>query len=185
MIKFQRQGFDSPLLHQFMFYDSAVYPKLKILEAAFPEIRKEMEAVSHGIKMRTWPEAEKFNGSWKVFGIYHCGRKLESCAKLCPETTKVIESMGEVYMAAFSRMGPKTRILHHFDDVPDGISRIHLGLSVPEGMRCGFSVEEEDIRWKEGKAFSFDPKKKHRAWNMTDYDRVILLLDFKNSKDFS
>lgn len=179
MIKFQTQGFDSPILHQFMFFDSTVYPKLKILEDAYPEIRKEMEAVNDGIKMRTWPEAHKFNGSWKVFGLYHSGRKLESCCKLCPVTIATIESMGKVTMAGFSKMAADTVILPHFDEVTID-KRIHLGLKIPNSLHCFFVVESIGTRWEEGKAFVFDPRKEHQAYNNTDEDRIILLLDFEN-----
>ncbi len=130
--------------------------------------------------MRSWPEGEKYTGAWKVFGLYHCGRKLETACSLCPETTRIIESMGKVYMAGFSKMLPKTQILPHVDEVPENISRIHLGVCVPDSIRCGFGIGDESIRWKSGKAFLFDPKKEHKAWNMTDYPRTILLLDFEN-----
>ncbi len=163
------------------FSDRSIYPRLKILEDAYPQIRKEMEAVSHGIKMRTWPEAEKFDGSWKVFGFYHGGRKLESCCKLCPVTTETIESMGKVTMAGFSKLGPNTVILPHFDEVTVN-KRIHLGLQVPKSPDCFFVVGNIGTSWQEGKAFVFDPRKEHRAWNNTSEDRIVLLLDFE---DFS
>lgn len=161
-----------------MFFNRSQYPKLAILEENYEVILQEFLYLT-GAKMRTWTEKEKFSGSWKVFGFYHCGRKLETCCKYCPETTKIIESIGEVYMAGFSTMAPKTQIHQHVDDVPDGLSRVHLGIQVPTGIRCGFWVDGERKQWKNGEAFLFNPKKIHKAWNMTDENRVVLLLDYK------
>lgn len=160
------------------FSDKTQFPKLQILEDNYETILKEYRALG-GLKMRTWPEKHKFLGSWTVFGFYHCGRKLETLCDLCPETTRIIESMGTVYMAGFSRMAPKTQILAHVDDVPKGLTRIHFGVSVPDTIRCGFYSDSENIRWKNGKAFAFDPTKEHKAWNMSDEERIILLLDFE------
>ena len=78
-------------------------------------------------------------------------------------------------------MAAQTRILPHFDEVVEE-RRIHMGLKVPDVSvtQCGFSVEDVVTGWTEGKAFVFDPRKIHQAWNHTDIDRIILLLDFEN-----
>jgi len=161
-----------------MFYDKSQYPALKILEDNSEVIRKEFQSVMK-MRMNEWPERDKYTGSWKVFGLYHCGRKLKSFCKCCPETTRVIESIGPVSMAGFSRMSAGTDILPHVDDVKEGLFRIHLGIQIPNGD-CGFWVDGQEKRWENGKAFLFDPLKIHKAWNKTSEERVILLLDFES-----
>jgi ornithine lipid ester-linked acyl 2-hydroxylase len=162
-----------------MFHNSQTYPQLKRLEENHPKILEELEKVNSGIRMRTWPEADKFEGSWKVFGLYHGGRKMESACKLCPVTTEVIEGLGRVVMAGFSKMAPGTVIKPHFDDVKEKV-RIHLGLKVPSGA-CGFMIGNAYLkRWEEGKAFTFDPRLIHSAWNKTSEERVVLLVDIEN-----
>ncbi len=165
----------------FLFKDTC--PFLTFFERSTADIRKEYEAVCDSIRMRTWPEAEKFAGSWQVFGLYHGGRKMKSCCERAPFTTELIEGLAElgctkVTMAGFSRMSAGTDILPHVDDVAIK-NRIHLGLKVPEGD-CGFEVDGLPIKWQEGRAFMFDPTKIHRAWNKTQEDRVVFLVDFQS-----
>ena len=59
----------------------------------------------------------------------------------------------------------------------DEVFRCHLGLAIPEGD-CGLKVDGVTYRWGEGKAFIFDDTLLHSAWNYTDSDRYILLIDF-------
>ena len=53
--------------------------------------------------------------------------------------------------------------------------RAHLGLRVPE--RCGLSVGEEVLSWREGEWLVFDDSFEHLAWNRSDRPRVILIVD--------
>lgn len=164
------------------FQKTETYPFLKTLENNFAKIREEYEAVARGITMRTWPEVQKFTGSWQVFGFYHNGRKLDSCCKRAPFTTGLLDSIAQelgtkVYMAGFSRMTAGTIILPHVDEVTTE-KRIHLGLKIPQGD-CAFVVNGEQTAWKEGQAFVFDARVEHNAWNKTPEDRVILLVDFE------
>lgn len=166
-----------------MFYRSDIYYRLNIFEFYAPVILEEYENVSKGISMRTWPEAEKFTGSWQVFGLYYDGRRMDNCCKRTPWTAKLLQDIADlsktkVVMAGFSRMAPGTDILPHVDEVTID-RRVHLGLKVPEGD-CGFEVDGVQTKWEAGKAFAFDPRKKHRAWNKTSEERVVLLVDFEN-----
>jgi aspartyl/asparaginyl beta-hydroxylase (cupin superfamily) len=166
-----------------MFYYSDTYPILKEFEKNSFAIWQEYQEISKAIYLRKWPETEKFTGSWEVFGLYHAGRKMKSCCQRAPKTTEVIESVAaklgtEVLMAGFSRMSPGTEIHPHVDDVTIE-KRIHFGVQVPMFGDCGFEVQGQQVEWQEGKAFLFNPKLIHRAWNKTFEDRVVLLADFK------
>jgi len=57
-------------------------------------------------------------------------------------------------------------------------SIVHLGLIVPQG--CGFRVGGEVREWREGEAFVFDDTIEHEAWNDSDEDRAVLILDCWN-----
>lgn len=178
---FKHEGSTPSISTIFMFSDKTKYPNLSILEENYSVILQEFEKVAQ-YKMRDWPEQEKYAGSWKVFGFYHCGRKLKSCCDYCPETTRIIESIGKVYMAGFSRMAGGTHILAHQDDVPKNITRVHMGIKVPKGPwgTCMFQVQDKLISWENGKAFAFDPTLVHAAYNKSTEERIILLLDFEN-----
>jgi hypothetical protein len=54
--------------------------------------------------------------------------------------------------------------------------RIHLGLIVPKGD-IAFQVNGDVIKWQKGKAFFFNDEDPHMAWNNTNYDRIILIVD--------
>lgn len=165
-----------------MFYYRDKYDIIDIFEDYSYEVRTEYDAVAASVRLRGWPETEKFAGSWQVFGLYHDYRKMKSSCARVPTTEWLIEQVAracntKVVMAGFSRMSPGTDILPHVDDVAIE-RRLHLGLKVPTGD-CGFEVGGIQTKWEEGKAFVFDPRVVHRAWNKTSEDRVVLLVDFE------
>ena len=55
---------------------------------------------------------------------------------------------------------------------------IHLPLIVPPG--CAFRVGGETREWREGEAFAFDDTIEHEAWNKSQQDRAVLILDVWN-----
>ena len=55
---------------------------------------------------------------------------------------------------------------------------IHLPLVVPPD--CSFRVGGETREWREGEAFGFDDTIEHEAWNRSDQDRAVLILDVWN-----
>ena len=54
----------------------------------------------------------------------------------------------------------------------------HLPLVVPEN--CALNVGGELHAWREGHCVSFDDTFEHEAWNRSDRDRVVLILDSWN-----
>jgi beta-hydroxylase len=87
----------------------------------------------------------------------------------------MVEAIPSLETAGFSLLKPKTHIRPH-KGKPDGLLRCHLGLLVPD--RCGIRVGEEHRTWEEGHVLIFDDSMKHEAWNQSESDRVVLLLDF-------
>ena len=59
---------------------------------------------------------------------------------------------------------------------------MHLGLIIPEGD-LGLRSLEETRGWEEGGVFIFDDRLEHEAWNRTEEDRVVLLIDFVPESD--
>ena len=57
--------------------------------------------------------------------------------------------------------------------------RMHLGLEVPKGDLGLNSQSHGAFVWEKGKAFYFDDRLMHEAWNRTNETRVILIVDFK------
>lgn len=167
-----------------MFYHSESYPILNILECRAADIKKEYRSLAEAIRIRKWIETDRYTGDWGVYGLYHEGRKMEASCSRVPVTTEILESMAakmntKIVMAGFSRMRPGTEILPHIDKVISE-KRIHLAVIVPLMGECGFKVGDVETHWREGKAFLFNPKIIHSAWNRDIGDRVVLLVDFEN-----
>jgi aspartyl/asparaginyl beta-hydroxylase (cupin superfamily) len=54
--------------------------------------------------------------------------------------------------------------------------RCHLAIKVPTGD-CAIRVGEQTRHWREGTCLVFDDHLEHEAWNHTDEDRIVLIVD--------
>lgn len=54
--------------------------------------------------------------------------------------------------------------------------RVHFGLVVPDGD-INFWVDGDEKKWEPGKCLAFNDGSEHTAWNKTDIDRIILIMD--------
>ena len=145
---------------------------IDLLEANWVPIRDECLAVGNYVR---WPESI-YNGNWDVFGLWDLqGCLLEDNAARCPNTVSVLMQIPNLRTAGFSKLGAGAHIKPH-KGYTDAVLRCHLGLVTPEGD-CALKVEETVYNWQEGKAFIFNDRLLHEAWNYTDSDRYVLLLD--------
>jgi ornithine lipid ester-linked acyl 2-hydroxylase len=79
--------------------------------------------------------------------------------------------------AYISKLEAHTEILPHRGDT-NGIIRCHLGLTVPGKLPdCGFQAGYDQRSWEEGKLLLFNDAARHLAFNQTEKERVILMLD--------
>lgn len=158
-----------------MFYSNEQFPFTRTLEQNWQTIRNELLRLKDG-NFLDWPEKHLYGEGWSVFGLMSYGVKLDKNCKLVPETTRLVEQIPGLTMAAFSHMKPNTHITPHTGN-PEGVLRCHLGLMIPEN--CGIRVGSETRSWEEGKCMVFNDTVEHEAWNKSDKSRVVLLLDFK------
>ena len=157
------------------FYDSNQFELASILESNWQTIKQELIQLHQG-DFLPWPEEYLYGKGWDVFGLYAFGIKISRNCELCPETTKLIETVPNLTTAGFSCLAPGTQIAPH-TGYPDGLLRCHLGLIVPAD--CGIRVGDETRSWEEGKCLVFDDTLEHEAWNKASSNRVVLLIDFK------
>jgi aspartyl/asparaginyl beta-hydroxylase (cupin superfamily) len=122
-----------------------------------------------------WPERTLYENRWEVYGLYAFGRKIERNCELCPTTTQLVEAIPGLTTAGFSRLRAHSRILPHIG-YSHAVLRCHLGLIVPGG--CGLRVGAEVRAWIPGQCLVFDDTLEHEAWNDSDDDRTVLLIDF-------
>jgi aspartyl/asparaginyl beta-hydroxylase (cupin superfamily) len=171
-------GGSYPRLPSITWYDPAQFPITAALENHYDEIREEVLRLSPTSFHRE-NECIGRIGEWEVFWLFELGEKNElNCSKL-PVTTAVIESHGAIQTIAgliyISKMRPGTHISPHRG--PTNIRvRCHLGIQVPEGD-CAISIGGEKKHWREGRCLLLDDHQEHEAWNHTQFDRIVLIVD--------
>ena len=192
----QCHGFFYPFLPADEFFDRGHFPWLSELEAATPTIRRELEAIlasadpgltpyidmPSGTPDNLWSELDK-SPNWSALHLWRDGCRMEPVCQRAPNTAELVESLplahipGRAPAVFFSILKAGKRIPPH-TGVTNIRTVIHLPLIVPKG--CGFRVGGEVRKWREGEAFAFDDTIEHEAWNDSDQDRAVLILDCWN-----
>jgi len=160
-----------------MIFDSSTVPFSRVFIDHWQLIYAEYQAIRH--RVFDWPESHLYEHGWKVFGLYDFpnGELLDNAEKDCPVTVDLVNRHIPGHGAVgFSLLQPNTVIQPHIG-YQGSFLRLHLGLSVPEGD-CGLKVGSHKTTWKTGEVIIFDDRNLHSAWNKTDTDRVVLLIDF-------
>jgi aspartate beta-hydroxylase len=118
------------------------------------------------------------DGDWTIFPLFRNQRKFENNCRLCPGTTKTIESLPlcnkVVGLAYFSVMAPGTRIKPHCGPVNTRI-RYHLTLAHDEG--AWMRVDTERRSWAPGECLVFDDSFEHEVQHHGRAPRAVLVVD--------
>ncbi len=160
--------------------DTAEIEGVALLEEAAEQIRHELQAnladpkraeicfQKYGLKkQKGWKQIEL-----SIYGVDYPQRQL-----LFPETMRVLRQIPGISTAYFSVLSPHTDIALHVGDV-DAYYRVHLGLEVPTALPgCGIEVAGEAKAWEQGKCISFTDIYPHTAWNHSDQQRIVLIVD--------
>ncbi|HET9104030.1 MAG TPA: aspartyl/asparaginyl beta-hydroxylase domain-containing protein [Solirubrobacteraceae bacterium] len=166
-----------PELESRPWLDPSGFPLVSYLESHAEVIREEITA----LEPRFQRESERIRraGDWDVVFLYERGRRHDDVCDACPVTTRGIESHATMRTASgliyASRMRAGTHIHPHRGPTNLRV-RCHLGLTVPDGD-CAIRVGDETRRWTAGKCLVFDDFFEHEAWNHTDADRIVLIVD--------
>lgn len=153
------------------------------VEAAYPEIRSEVEALLDGptdiphIEDVTGGIPQGNVGPWRSFVLMHQGRWIDWNCERCPVTTSVVEAIPGLTMAGFSVLEPGTHITEHRGP-NKGALRYQLGVIVPgDPGQCRIRVGDDMLVWRDGESVMFDFTVPHEAWNDSDGIRVLLMLE--------
>jgi beta-hydroxylase len=154
------------------------------LEANWRAIRRELDDVlryrddlPNFQDISTDQESITDDDRWKTFFLYGFGFRSETNCELCPETTRLVESVPGMKTAMFSILAPGKHIPDH-NGPYKGIVRYHLALKVPElREHCRIRVGDEIVSWVEGESLIFDDTYEHEVWNDTGDERAVLFLD--------
>ncbi|MCB1017309.1 MAG: aspartyl/asparaginyl beta-hydroxylase domain-containing protein [Acidimicrobiales bacterium] len=166
-------------------------PFLDELEAAWPAIREEIDAVFADDDAAAVPPTRTFvpdlaqaediiggrGGSWHGFALIDPkGWWIDFNAERCPRTCEVLRRLPGLQTAMFSVFAPHTVLPPH-QGPNKGQLTIHLGVIVPEPPgSCAIQVGEETARFEEGVAWAFDDTQTHTTWNEGEGPRVSLLV---------
>ena len=121
--------------------------------------------------------------AWSALHLWRDGKRIDEACARAPKTAKIVEKLplagipGRAPTVFFSILQAGKHIRPH-TGVTNTRTIIHLPLIVPPD--CAFRVGGETREWVEGRAFAFDDTIEHEAWNRSEQDRAVLILDCWN-----
>lgn len=180
---------NSKVDHTRALYSIDDFPKFKILEENYEALLDEFLKVcgkrrNEEEKMfEPWVEKNLYQESneegWDVAPLMIGGSVIEDRSKKFPKLWELCSKISGIVSISYSLLKPGTHIVPHkgYDDYSEKVLRYHMGMIVPEGD-VGFRVEKDIIKWYNGQSFIFDDYLIHEAWNFSDKDRLVLIIDF-------
>jgi ornithine lipid ester-linked acyl 2-hydroxylase len=167
------------------FFDNRTFPWIAALEAATPQIRRELEALlerrSEIPNFQDISDAQRGlteGEQWKTFFLHAYGRPVPENQARCPETDRMLRKIPGMKTAMFSILAPGKHIPEHCGPYK-GVLRYHLGLIIPKPeSQCRIRVGTDVRSWTEGRSLVFDDRHPHEAWNDAATQRVVLFVDF-------
>ncbi len=185
-----------PFLPADEYFDSRHFPWFAELEAGAAAVKQELadlladpgDSLRPYVRMETGTPPNTWtalDGSldWAACFLWEYGVPNPAVIARCPKTADLLDKLplaripGRAPNAFFSLLKPGRRIPPH-TGVTNTRAIVHLALDVPPG--CGFRVGGETREWVEGKAFAFDDTIEHEAWNTSDRQRAVLIIDTWN-----
>ncbi|WP_353205127.1 aspartyl/asparaginyl beta-hydroxylase domain-containing protein [Sphingomonas sp.] len=180
-----------PGLPQRAFFERAEFDWIPALEAAVPDMQRELAAVLNddvpfapyvtGSPNRPIPANPLFNDpSWGAFYLLQEGLPVAGNAEQCPATMAALAKLplpriiGRSPMALFSLLRAGTHIRPHHGLLNTRLI-CHVPLIVPSG--CRLRVGGETRVPREGETLIFDDSFEHEAWNDGASTRVVLLFE--------
>ena len=184
-------SFYFPGLAQRAFFDAGDFAWAPMLEAAYPAIRAEAEAVlaaRDGVApyverprdRPAKPHTLLDDPRWSAFHLFRGGVPVADHAARCPATMAALDGLpipvitGRSPMALFSILAPGTHIPPHNGMLNTRLI-VHLPLIVPRNcrLRVGNTVRTVEA----GKLLIFDDSIEHEAWNDSSEMRAVLLFE--------
>jgi aspartyl/asparaginyl beta-hydroxylase (cupin superfamily) len=161
------------------------FPWVPALEAAWPAIRAELDAVMQRDEpippfQAISPEQAAITQDerWRTYVLYAYGARATRNCRECPATAAAVEHIPGMKSALFSILSPGKHIPPHRGPYK-GLLRCHLGLRIPGPPGAArLRVGATHSTWAEGRALVFDDTLEHEVWNDSAEDRVVLFIDF-------
>ena len=143
------------------------------------KIKEELHQYLHAHELKSYFNTSmvtRQNG-WRTIALKTWSVELFKNQKHFPFTTSLLIKYPQIVSASFNLLEPNSKIIPHCGDT-NAIYRCHLGIEVPAGLPdCGLKVKNEPREWKNGQWLIFMDAYVHEAWNNTDKERYIFLID--------
>ena len=187
----QPTSFYFPGLPQQAWYPRELFPWIAEIEAAVPDMRREIERVladEQGLEPYVQEQSERASrghsllndARWSAFHLWKDGEPVEENSRRCPLTMRLLELPPIPHirrrspMALISILRPGTHIPPHTGMLNTRLI-CHVPLVVPPGCRLRVGCETREV--VEGRAMIFDDSFEHEAWNDSDSVRAVLLFE--------
>jgi tetratricopeptide (TPR) repeat protein len=184
-----------PQLPAIAFYDRALFPWIRNLEAAAGAIRMELLALlqeDQGFQpyvalpvnepLGQWANLNQ-SPQWNAWYLWKDGARQDDHCARAPVTTAALQVIPQLKIdgfaptAFFSVLAAGTHLPAHAGSTNVRLT-VHLPLILPGPAR--FRVGNFERAWREGEAWVFDDTIEHEAWNDADAPRTILIFDVWN-----
>jgi tetratricopeptide (TPR) repeat protein len=179
-----------PELPQVQFYPREAFAWLDAIEAAYADVRAELEVLLEGPAFDPYLKRDPTrphsgqaglleNPAWGAKFLLKDGQP-QPAARQCPHAMAAMahapapKIAGRTPHALFSKLAGGARIPPHTGMINARLI-CHLPLIVPEG--CVFRVGNDIRPWVEGRCWVFDDTIEHEAWNISSRDRYVLIFD--------
>jgi aspartyl/asparaginyl beta-hydroxylase (cupin superfamily) len=179
------------------YFPRELFPWYEALEAATPDIQRELQAVLGGGDALTpflgmdaanapsdYLGGDPGSRAWDAYFFHRHGERFEEHLERCPRTAQALTHVpltvvqGHAPEVLFSFLAADTHIKPHHG-VTNTRVVTHLPLRIPAGD-CRLVVGGVEHAWEEGRCVTFDDTFLHEAWNRTGELRVVMILDTWN-----
>ncbi len=143
------------------------------------EIRNELASYLDSHQLQSYFNSSMVSkrNSWRTIALKTWTIELYKNQNKFPVTTSLINKYPEIISASFNLLEPNSKILPHCGDT-NAIYRCHLGLVIPAQLpECGFRVKDDTRPWKNNEWLVFMDAYNHEAWNNSEQERYIFLID--------
>ena len=137
----------------------------------FDKVKDPTSSAYYDIGFRTF-----YKYGWSKFYLTWYGTKLNSAKELCPKTVDIVSKVKGVNGAMYSILPVGSKLTKHLDPVATSL-RYHLGLKTPNEDSCYINIDGTDYSWRDGEALLFDETYLHFAFNNSQQERIILMLE--------
>lgn len=161
------------------FYPESDFPWAAAFAENLPLIKQELETYlrDRSLNIHYGTSIVSRRGAWSSIPLVTWGLYYHRQLALFPATSSALRKIDGLVSASFSVLQAGSSIYPHFGDT-NAIFRAHMGVIVPAGLpEVGFRVNGQERAWKEGEFLFFCDGYVHSAWNHSESDRIVIIID--------